>query len=198
MIGGDDVIDADGESQVALEADRIDNIRPKADVVNGKHIFAGYERKEVVPFLTVVLLLSITSLAIALGFGVNRSDQPINQPSPAEKNATANNTSIPQYDIEPPQPSSSPTSCPSYPAIPPLSKGKRGIGYTMRAEGERGSWSENLPKVKALAPYWHYSWGARLPDEARLEGIEFIPVSGESECTRSTIRKTLTGRCTGT
>ena len=71
---------------------------------------------------------------------------------------------------------------------PPLSpklrlKGKKGIGYTLRhPDNPRddphhlGTWTENMPKVEALNPYWNYSWGKDLaPNQPR--DIEFIPMA---------------------
>jgi hypothetical protein len=69
-----------------------------------------------------------------------------------------------------------PTGCPSFPAPPPL-PGKRGIAFTMRDIGQEGSWVENLPYVVAVNPYWFYSWGPTIPEEAQIDGVEFVPVS---------------------
>jgi Glycosyl hydrolase catalytic core len=59
----------------------------------------------------------------------------------------------------------------SHPPLP----GKKGAAFTLRDEGQRGSWVENLPKVIQLKPYWNYSWGtkriAQQPDD-----IEFVPM----------------------
>lgn len=46
----------------------------------------------------------------------------------------------------------------------------------MRDEGLPGSWVENVPLLKFLKPSWHYSWNRILPPEARVKGIEFIPM----------------------
>jgi hypothetical protein len=53
--------------------------------------------------------------------------------------------------------------------------GKKGIGFTLRAIGQPGSYEENMPKVLALKPYWNLNWG---PDRApnQPDNIEFIPM----------------------
>jgi len=73
--------------------------------------------------------------------------------------------------------SSSPTSevkCPSYPAPEPL-PGKRGVCFTLRPEGQDGSWVENLPKVLSVNPYWNYAW-AQYRIEAQPADIEYAPM----------------------
>lgn len=64
--------------------------------------------------------------------------------------------------------------CPTFPkslALP----GRKGVAFTLREEGQPGSWVENLPKVTKLRPYWNYSWGpqriAQQPND-----IEFVPM----------------------
>jgi Glycosyl hydrolase catalytic core len=59
-------------------------------------------------------------------------------------------------------------------AHPPL-PGKRGAAFTLRDEGQNGSWVENLPKVIRLEPYWNYSWGTKRI-AAQPDNIEFIPM----------------------
>jgi hypothetical protein len=61
------------------------------------------------------------------------------------------------------------------PASPPPMPGKRGICFTLRDEGRKGSWLENLPKVIAMNPYWNYSWGSKRI-AAQPENIEFVPM----------------------
>jgi Glycosyl hydrolase catalytic core len=46
----------------------------------------------------------------------------------------------------------------------------------MRDVGEPGSWVENLPLLKLLRPYWHYAWSRKIPAEARVRGVEFVPM----------------------
>jgi len=54
--------------------------------------------------------------------------------------------------------------------------GKKGICFTLREKGKKGSWTQNLPKIKAVNSYWNYSWGTnRL--EAQPVGMEFIPMT---------------------
>lgn len=53
--------------------------------------------------------------------------------------------------------------------------GKKGICYTLRDEGQEGSWVENLPLVKYLKPSWNYSWGSKRIDQ-QPDDIEFIPM----------------------
>ena len=75
-------------------------------------------------------------------------------------------------------------------------RGKKGICFTLRNAWENGSWTENLPKIKAMNPSWAYSWGpepaaevptAILPDGGleiladgtslpSPEGIDFVPM----------------------
>ena len=64
--------------------------------------------------------------------------------------------------------------CPTLSNPPPL-PGKKGIGFTMRADGENGSATENLPKAKALSVRWNYSWGRDRPD-GQPDGVEFVPM----------------------
>lgn len=59
--------------------------------------------------------------------------------------------------------------------IPPF-QGKKGIGMTLRDEGELGSWRENIPKIVALRPYWNYAWNLRRLD-AQPDDIEFVPMA---------------------
>ena len=54
--------------------------------------------------------------------------------------------------------------------------GKKGICFTLREEGKKGSWSQNLPKIKAANSYWNYSWGTNRV-EAQPDGMEFIPMT---------------------
>lgn len=54
--------------------------------------------------------------------------------------------------------------------------GKKGICFTLREEGKKGSWSQNLPKIKAVNSYWNYSWGTNRV-EAQPDGMEFIPMT---------------------
>lgn len=59
------------------------------------------------------------------------------------------------------------------PPPPPL-PGKKGIGMTLRDEGE-GSWMQHLPRILALKPYWNYAWNIkRIPQQP--EDIEFVPM----------------------
>jgi hypothetical protein len=61
------------------------------------------------------------------------------------------------------------------PLPPPPLPGKKGIGFTLREEGKKGSWIENIPKVVGLNPYWNYSWGSKRV-EAQPDNIEFVPM----------------------
>ncbi len=54
--------------------------------------------------------------------------------------------------------------------------GKKGICFTLREEGKKGSWTQNLPKIKAVNSYWNYSWGTNRI-EAQPDGMEFIPMT---------------------
>lgn len=57
----------------------------------------------------------------------------------------------------------------------PLLPGKKGAAFTLRDEGQKGTWKENLPKVIALRPYWNYSWGSKRID-LQPNDVEFIPM----------------------
>jgi hypothetical protein len=59
--------------------------------------------------------------------------------------------------------------------LPPPFEGKKGAAFTLRDEGLKGSWVENLPKVVALEPYWNYGWGLELIDQ-QPDNIEFVPM----------------------
>ena len=64
--------------------------------------------------------------------------------------------------------------CP-IPEVPAPLPGKKGIGLTLRDEGQPGSWVEHLPKVTALAVSWNYSWNrVRIPQQP--DDIEFVPM----------------------
>ena len=54
--------------------------------------------------------------------------------------------------------------------------GKKGICFTLREEGKNGSWTQNLPKIKAVKSYWNYSWATNRV-EAQPDGMEFIPMT---------------------
>jgi len=54
--------------------------------------------------------------------------------------------------------------------------GKKGICFTLRKSGQRGSSEENLPKIKATQSYWNYSWGMELVDQ-QPKKMEFIPMT---------------------
>lgn len=54
--------------------------------------------------------------------------------------------------------------------------GKKGACFTLRAEGNSGSYTENLPKIKALNVSWNYSWGSDLIKD-QPANIEFVPMT---------------------
>ncbi len=54
--------------------------------------------------------------------------------------------------------------------------GKRGICFTLRQKGKEGSWEKNLARIKALKPYWNYSWGMERIEQ-QPANIEFIPMA---------------------
>ena len=54
--------------------------------------------------------------------------------------------------------------------------GKKGICFTLRKSGQRGSSEENLPKIKATQSYWNYSWGMELVDQQPAK-MEFMPMA---------------------
>jgi len=53
--------------------------------------------------------------------------------------------------------------------------GKKGIGFTMRDPGEKGSWVDTLPFIQYLKPYWNYSWGYK-PCPIQPADIEWVPM----------------------
>ena len=53
--------------------------------------------------------------------------------------------------------------------------GKKGICFTLRQKGKEGSWEENVPRTKAVKPYWNYSWGMELIEQQPGE-IAFMPM----------------------
>ena len=54
--------------------------------------------------------------------------------------------------------------------------GKKGICFTLRKSGQRGSSEENLPKIKATQSYWNYSWGMERVDQQPAK-MEFMPMA---------------------
>jgi hypothetical protein len=64
--------------------------------------------------------------------------------------------------------------CPTRPKVPAL-PGKKGAAFTLREEGQPGSWVVNLPKVTQLRPYWNYSWGPQRIQQ-QPNNIEFVPM----------------------
>jgi hypothetical protein len=58
------------------------------------------------------------------------------------------------------------------PFAPP---GKKGACLTLRPSGQKGSWTDNLPKMLALNPSWVYSWGVPRLD-ALPQALEFVPM----------------------
>lgn len=54
--------------------------------------------------------------------------------------------------------------------------GKKGICFTLREKGKKGSWVNNIPKIKATRSYWNYSWGASRV-EVQPQDLEFIPMT---------------------
>ncbi len=56
--------------------------------------------------------------------------------------------------------------------------GKKGICLTLRdpKSGKKGTWEENISKLKAVKPYWNYSWGSRLAP-VQPEDVEFLPMA---------------------
>jgi len=59
-------------------------------------------------------------------------------------------------------------------------RGKKGVCFTLREKGKTGSYTEDLPKMRALNPSWAYSWGPGPPDGVPVEsllggGIEILP-----------------------
>lgn len=60
--------------------------------------------------------------------------------------------------------------------------GKRGVCFPMRnpaseqAKKRGGTWEQNVGKIKALKPYWNYSWGMGLAP-VQPTNVEFIPMA---------------------
>lgn len=63
--------------------------------------------------------------------------------------------------------------CPTYPTPPALS-GKKGACMTLREPGQKGSWTENLPRLLTLKPHWNHSWNPKRI-ERQPDHIEFLP-----------------------
>ena len=61
-------------------------------------------------------------------------------------------------------------------------QGKRGVCFALRdpesqqARSRGGAWDENIGKVKALKPYWNYSWGMAVVPVQSAD-IEFLPMA---------------------
>ena len=86
-------------------------------------------------------------------------------------NNNSNNTQSPITDSPTVQPSimqsMTPSSAPD--AVPDdeetrIFQGKKGICMTLREEGRKGSYTENLPKIQALNPYWVTTWATKPAD----------------------------------
>ena len=54
--------------------------------------------------------------------------------------------------------------------------GKKGICFTLREKGRKGSWEDNIPKINATRPYWNYSWGTNRLD-VQPKNVEFMPMT---------------------
>ena len=56
--------------------------------------------------------------------------------------------------------------------------GKKGICLTLRdpKSGKKGTWEENISRLKAVKPYWNYSWGSQLAP-VQPDNVEFIPMA---------------------
>jgi hypothetical protein len=63
-------------------------------------------------------------------------------------------------------------------------QGKKGICMTLREEGRKGSYIENLPKIQALNPYWVYTWASKpadgVPTPPSDDGRRKIPASNNN------------------
>jgi hypothetical protein len=86
-------------------------------------------------------------------------------------------------------PSIMPSTIPSSAPIPApdeetkiIFQGKKGICMTLREEGRKGSYIENLPKIQALDPYWVYTWATKpadgVPSSPSSDGRRKIPAGG--------------------
>jgi hypothetical protein len=53
--------------------------------------------------------------------------------------------------------------------------GKKGICFTLRQKDNDGSWEENIPKIKAIRPYWNYSWDTALIEQQPTDSA-FLPM----------------------
>ena len=53
--------------------------------------------------------------------------------------------------------------------------GKKGICFTLRQKDKVGSWAENIPKIRAIKPYWNYSWDTELIEQQPTH-IAFMPM----------------------
>jgi hypothetical protein len=63
-------------------------------------------------------------------------------------------------------------------------QGKKGICMTLREEGRKGSYTENLPKIQAINPYWVYTWATKpadgVPTPPSDDGRRKIPASDKN------------------
>lgn len=56
--------------------------------------------------------------------------------------------------------------------------GKKGVCRTLRdpRKSKKGTWKQNIAKVRALRGYWNYSWGMRLVPVQPAD-MEFVPMA---------------------
>lgn len=55
-------------------------------------------------------------------------------------------------------------------------RGKKGGGFTLREEGKKGSWVENLPKLIAISPHWYYCWALHPGCPVDDRDMDFLPM----------------------
>ena len=53
--------------------------------------------------------------------------------------------------------------------------GKKGACFCLREPGQKGCWTENVPRIVALNVYWNYSWGSERIAE-QPPNVTFLPM----------------------
>jgi hypothetical protein len=170
----------------AIEIDVAATTRTAAN--NNKRQKKKKHRAEV---LVAILILTFFIIAVGtlIGLRVTASRRnnaeavsPLDQAAPSDEadaptaGATASTTigGSMTPTLEPPSSREDLAVCDNAIPHPPL-PGKRGAAFTLRDEGQNGSWVENLPKIVKLKPYWNYSWGTKRIAQ-QPNDIEFIPM----------------------
>jgi hypothetical protein len=161
-----------------------------------EELFSNPRRTSLFLLFSLVIVFSFTFCALALKYGLNRNESgsnvaptltlveltssPTISPSASTSNlritapSAAPSRSMQLFSPTLYAPILDPTGCAKHPTPAPL-PGKKGVAFTLRPEGQKGSWIENLPKVEALNGYWNYNWGAYRIDAQPMD-MEFTPM----------------------